>query len=148
MNEATTKEKQNLAGLNQSRVKIEQGSDSSPDAGPATLINFAEMAIILGAAVTVDLIDVLDLTGVGAIIVRFIDIPTLGALWLWRILKTGPRKDPTFAILLAFLVEISPAGMVPTWTIFVGYVYFQDTRLGKATIGKAQKVTKIKKSKG
>lgn len=152
--EATTQERQNQAELNQTRLKDKQTSESSDTdliqgASPATFINIGEMIIILGAAITVDIIDALDLTGIGAILVRFIDIPILGALWLWRILKhqAGPKKDPTFQLLLAFLVEISPFGMIPTWSIFVAYVYFQDTKLGKATVGKAQKLSKIKKPK-
>jgi hypothetical protein len=145
--EAAIKEKQNLAQLNQAKLKTKQKAKTSQGFSPATLVTAGEMVIILGAAITVDSIDILDLTGFGAILVRFIDIPTLGALWLWRILKSGPRKDPTFAISLAFLVEISPAGMIPTWTIFVAYVYFQDTRLGKETIGRVKKITKIKKTK-
>lgn len=147
--ETTIKEKQNLAQLNQSKLKVKQTSQNNGGIDPATVVNAAEIILILGAAVTVDVIDVLDLTGVGAIIVRFIDIPTLGALWLWRILKhqAGPRKDPTFALLGAFLVELSPVGVVPTWTIFVAYVYFQDTRLGQKTIGKTQKLTKLRKPK-
>ncbi|MBA7622038.1 hypothetical protein ES703_29409 [subsurface metagenome] len=146
-------EKQQLAQLNQSRLKVKQKSENSngliQGISPTTFINIGEMVIILGAALTVDAIDILDLTGVGAILVRLIDIPTLGALWLWRILKhqTGPKKDPTFLLLSAFLVELSPAGMIPTWTIFVIYIYFQDTKLGKKTVGKVQKITKLKKPK-
>jgi len=141
-------EKQQLARLNQDRLKSNQESKGIiQGTTPATFINIAEVVIILGAAITVDTIDVLDLTGVGAILVRLIDVPTLGALWLWRILKhqTGPKKDPTFLLLSAFLVELSPAGMIPTWTVFVVYIYFQDTKLGKKTIGRIQKITKLKK---
>jgi hypothetical protein len=141
-------EQQQLAQLNQDRLKKNQKSKGIiQGATPATFINIGEMIIILGAALTVDIIDLLDLTGIGAIVVRFIDIPTLGALWLWRILKhqAGPKKDPTFLILTAFLVEISPVGMIPTWTLFVAYVYFQDSKLGQKTIGKLQKLAKIKK---
>lgn len=146
-----TQERQNLAQLNQTRLKTKQASGTSQGFTPGTIVNFAEMALILGAAITVDLIDALDLTGFGAILVRFIDIPTLGALWLWRILKhqAGPKKDPTFALLMAFLVEISPVGMIPTWTIFVLYVYFQDTKLAKKTLGKlpTKKLKKLKNKK-
>lgn len=144
-------EQQQLAQLNQSRLKAKQGAENSggliQGVSPATFINIGEMVIILGAAITVDAIDVLDLTGIGAILVRLIDVPTLGALWLWRILKqqAGPKKDPTFLMLTAFLIELSPVGMIPTWTLFVLYVTFQDTKLGKKTIGKIQKITKLKK---
>jgi len=142
-----SKEREYQAQLNQGRSTAKQTSGASQELSPAIVINAAEMVIVLGAAITVDLIDVLDLTGVGAILVRFIDVPTLGALWLWRILKTGRKKDPTFALLMAFIVEISPFGMIPTWTIFVAYVYFQDTKLGQKTIGKVQKIIKVKKVK-
>lgn len=150
MAETTAQEKENLAKLTQARLK------TSPEEGgliqgatPTTFINIGELILILGAAITVDVIDILDLTGIGAILVRFIDIPTLGALWLWRVMKhqAGPQKDPTFQILLAFLVELSPFGIIPTWTIFVLYVYFQDSKLGKATIGKAEKATKLTQAK-
>lgn len=146
-NDQATKEREYATQLNQGRLTAKQKSNKSGGVTPETVINVAEIMLILGAAITVDAIDALDLTGVGAILVRFVDIPTLGALWLWRIMKSGPKKDPTFAILMTFLVEISPVGMIPTWTIFVAYVYIQDTKLGKATIGKAQKIAKIKQAK-
>lgn len=141
---ATTQERGFKSQLNQERPNAK--TDESKGFGPATIVGSMEFFLILGAAITVDIIDVLDLTGIGAILVRFIDIPTLGALWLWRILKhqSGPKRDPTLLILSAFLVEISPFGMIPTWTIFVAYTYFQDTKIGKKTIGKVQKVAKIK----
>jgi len=145
--EATTQERENQAQLTQARLEDSQEKGGLiQGASPATFINIGEMVIVLGAAITVDIIDALDLTGVGAILVRFIDIPTLGALWLWRILKhqAGPKKDPTFQLLLAFLCELSPFGIIPTWTIFVLYVYFQDTKLGKKTIGKVEKIAKAK----
>ena len=145
----TAEERKQQSQLNQARANLEQEGRSSKvfqGATAATLINIGELILILGAAITVDVIDVLDLTGVAAILVRFIDIPTLGALWLWRILKhqAGPKKDPTFQLLLAFLCELSPFGIIPTWTIFVLYVYFQDTKLGKKTIGKVEKIAKAK----
>ena len=142
--EAAVEEKQNLAQLNQAKLKTKQKAKTSQGFSPATIVTAGEMVIVLGAAIIIDVMDILDLTVIGAVIVRFIDIPALGTLWLWRILKhqPGPKKDPTFLLLSAFLVEISPAGMIPTWTLFVAYVYFQDTRLGKETIGKVQKITK------
>ena len=145
--EATTEERKRKVKFSQNQLQTRQNSKESQGVTPETIINIGEVMIILGAAITVDAIDILDLTGVGAILVRLIDIPTLGALWLWRIFKTGPKKDPTFLLLSAFLVELSPAGMIPTWTVFVVYVYFQDTKLGKKTVGKVQKITKLKKPK-
>jgi len=133
------KEREYESELNQSRSRINK---KTKEYTPGTVINFAEFIIIIGAAITVDSIDALDLTGFGAIFVRFIDIPTLGALWLWRVLKHQPgmKKDPTFQILLAFLVEISPFGMIPSWTIFVFYVYLKDNKLAKKTVGSIKKI--------
>lgn len=146
---ATTEQRKDTAELNQDRLQTKQKAQKTNGFTPETIINVAEMIIILGAAITVDIIDILDLTVVLGPFIRLIDIPTLGALWLWRILKhqPGPKKDPTFLLLSAFLIEISPFGMIPTWTIFVAYVSFQDTRLGQKTIGKVQKITKLKKPK-
>ncbi len=149
--EATTQERQRKSRLvqSQTKTKVKTDSQESEGFGPNTLINAAEFLIIIGAAITVDVIDVLDLTGVGAIIVRIIDVPILGALWLWRILKhqSGPKKDPTFLLLSAFLVELSPVGMIPTWTIFVAYIYFQDTKIGKTATRRTRKIPKTKKKK-
>ena len=147
MAKATTQERKNQAELNQSRTKInEQSDESSEDASSGATFNPVETLLILGAAITVDIIDILDLTGFGAILVRFIDVPTMLALWLWRISKhqVGPQKNPTFQILLAFLAELSPFGILPAWSIFVLYVYFQDTKLGKEITSKAQGFSKIK----
>lgn len=144
--EVSTKEKKEIGKLNQAHLKARQKSSNLiQGTTPATAINIAELVIVLGAAMTVDAIDFLDLTVVGAVLVRFIDIPILGALWLWRIFKGKSKKDPTFAILMTFLVELSPIGMVPGWSIFVIYVYFQDSKLGQKTIGKSKKITKGKK---
>lgn len=146
MDSTSVREKQHLAQFNQGRLKTRQKTEKSQGFAPETVVAAGEFVIILGAAITVDAIDILDLTIVGGIVVRFLDIPILGALWLWRILKhqAGPKKDPTFLLLSAFLVEISPVGMIPTWTLFVAYVYFQDTRLGKETIGRLP-TKKVKK---
>lgn len=51
--------------------------------------NIAEYMIVGGAALTSDVIDILDLTGFGAIIARGIDIPTVLFLYIWRINKHG-----------------------------------------------------------
>jgi hypothetical protein len=102
------------------------------------------MLLLLLPAIAVDLGDALDLTVFGTILVRFIDLPFLGILLLWRFMKTGIKKDATFQLLLAFLVEISPFGIIPTWTIFVIYTYSKDTSIGKKTIGKMEKLSKAK----
>ncbi|MBD3282520.1 MAG: hypothetical protein GF387_02850 [Candidatus Portnoybacteria bacterium] len=137
----TEQEKNNQIRLKEQRAKADIESDDS-GITPASIITVAEFVLVFGAAITLDLIDILDFTGVGAILVRFIDIPTLGFIWLWRILKQqkGPKKDPTLKLLSAFLVEISPIGLIPSWSIFVIYVFFQDTKVGKKTISKAKKI--------
>ncbi len=137
------KEREYQSELNQERQETKTETSGESAHGPASTINAAELLIILGLAITVDLIDVLDLTGFGAIISRAVDLPCLGLLWLWRIMKhqAGPKKDPTLQVLTAFLGEISPFGILPIWTIFVLYVYFQDSKLGQKTIGAAKKAT-------
>jgi len=137
-----TIEQQNTARLNEDRAKsdIEEddsalvektNGESSPD--------ITALLIFLPIAIAADVIDALDLTGIGAILARLVDLPILGILWLWRVSKTGPGRNYTFQMLLSFLIELSPVGMIPTWSIFVLYVYFKDTKLGKQTIGKAEK---------
>lgn len=136
METALLQRKQN-AQLNQERAKIDSSSmqenkELSPD--------FLGLIIFLPLAVIADICGVLDLTGFGAILVRIIDIPVLGILWLWRILKQGPGKQNySFQLMLAFLVELSPFGIIPTWTTFVLYCCLKDTKLGKQTIGKLEK---------
>ncbi|MFZ5559572.1 MAG: hypothetical protein ACOZAL_02155 [Patescibacteria group bacterium] len=147
--EATIQERQFTEKLNQDRAKAEIETDDAPVSGPAAISNFMEMGLILGAAMLVDFIDVLDLTGFGAILVRFIDIPTLGALWLWRIFKQGVspyKKSFTYQMLLTLLIEISPFGIIPTWTTFVIYVWIKEHKASKEMFEKTiKKIKAIKK---
>lgn len=136
--EAAISQRKQSAQLNQDRAKTDSTSkqkseESSPD--------FLGLIIFLPLAVMADLLGVLDLTGFGAILVRIIDIPILGILWLWRILKQGPGKQSySYQLIFAFLVELTPIGIVPAWTTFVLYCCFKDTKLGKQTIGKMKKI--------
>ncbi|HUT96147.1 MAG TPA: hypothetical protein VMW82_01095 [Candidatus Paceibacterota bacterium] len=136
--EAAILQRKQSAQLNQDRAKTDSTSkqkseESSPD--------FWGLIIFLPLAVMADLLGVLDLTGFGAIIVRIIDIPILGILWLWRILKQGMKgQSYQHQLMLAFLIELSPFGIIPTWTTFVLYCCFKDTKLGKQTIGKMKKI--------
>ncbi len=57
--------------------------------------NLAEYLIIGGFAVVADILDVLDLTGFGAIIARAVDIPILAGLWIWRASKKGLKIRPS-----------------------------------------------------
>lgn len=145
--EATIQQRQQHAQLNQERPNNNPGDDDRDlHKENESSADITALVIFLPLAITADVLGALDLTGFGAILVRFVDIPILGILWLWRILKQGPGKQPyTYQLLLAFLVEISPLGIIPTWTVFVVYVYFKDTKIGKATIGKAEKIKTIKK---
>jgi len=141
MAEATIQEKQNLAELNQTRSEEnENESIQKPTSGKQ--VNIAEFLIILGIALIADFAEI-------PVIGWFVDGLALGILWLWRILKgqAGPKKDLTFQLILAFLaffVEITPLGFIPTWTVFVLYIYFKDTKLGKETIGRAKKLSEAK----
>jgi hypothetical protein len=146
MAEATIQEKQNIAELNQTRSEESQ-DEQTAEAKPSSQINFVEMGLILGAALTIDALALLSLTGVLAILVLFIQIPATLSLWLWRVLKhqAGPKKDLTFQLIIAFLGEIVTGGFLPTNSIFVLYCYFKDTKLGKETVGRAKKLTEPKK---
>jgi len=144
--EATLDERKNLAELSESRSIQNQEENQSanaenPDESSSNIIT---LVVFLPLAIAADLLGALDLTGFGAIIVRIINFPILGTLWLWRILKTGPKKDATLQLITGFLIEQSPFGIVPTWTVLVLYFYFQDTKLGKKTIGKFKELSKIK----
>ena len=145
-NTATTQEQTQIQELNQDRAEnnnpneqSSSGEKTENSSGIITLLIFFPLAIAC------DAFGLLDLTGFGAIIVRVINFPLLLTLWLWRTYKSGPKKNPTLQLLLTFLIEQSPIGIIPTWTISVLFFYFQDTKLGKKTIGKIEKLSTIKK---
>jgi len=135
------------AELNQERAadnaKSEKGEKAKAPAKPAP--NTAEMMLVLGIALIVDALGVLsDLSVVFSIPARIIVLPMLGGLLLWRMMKKE-KKDYTFQIGITALAEISPlGGFLPSWTIFVLYVWFKDTKLGQSTVGKVQKLVKSK----
>ena len=117
--------------LAQSRAKGKKSKKRKREAAPPP--NPAEFILIGMLAVAADAIDALDLTGWGAIIARGVDIPVLGLLWLWRINKhiSDPRinkKNPSFKMLLFFLAEISPFGIIPFWTAFVIYTWKEQKK--------------------
>jgi hypothetical protein len=147
MDNANVQERENLAALNQNRSESKIKNKEQKNPAQTQHVNTAEMIIVLGAAMIVDAVGLLDLTGFGVILTRIITFPAFGGLWLWRILKqqSSPKKDPAFQILIPFLAEISPFGILPSWTIYVIYIWIKDTKLGKATIGKAQQLNKIGK---
>lgn len=137
-------EKEQIAELNESRAEEEskilkaKTSEKNPP-------NTAEMMLVLGVAIIVDVLGFLsDLTLFLSIPMRIIALPMLGGLLLWRLMKKG-EKDYTLQIGLTALAEISPlGGFLPSWTIFVLYVWFKDTKIGQSTIGKVQKLAKLK----
>ena len=116
------------------------GSENITFPHPNTVV----YALVFGAAMVVDALDLIEFTGFGLIITKIIDIPTLGFLWLWTMFKgeAGPKKNITFQIFLAFLVEMI-AGPVPAWSIFVAYVYFKEKNLGKKSINGMLKTKKV-----
>jgi hypothetical protein len=137
--EATIQQRQYQSKLNQGRQenaaqKTMTASDIDTDTSP----NFVVGAFMLIVAV------VADIGGAIPIVGWFIAGPALGIIWLWRIFshQTGPKKDPTFQLLSAFGAKIIPFPL-PTYTTFVLYAYGKDTKLGKATIGKAEKLAKV-----
>ncbi len=113
-------------------------------------INTAEWVIVFLAAVIVDIIDLLDLTGFGAIIARLIDIPILLAIWIWIILKLQqlprPQKDLIYMLFVAFIGELSPIGMFGFWTCYIVYLWLRRKKIGRIAIARgAKKIRKIKK---
>lgn len=144
--EATVKERRFESQLNQGRQKVKPKGAST--FSPEFIISMAEMLLMLGAALTIDIIDVLDLTVFGAILVRFIDIPAALAIWLWLKSKheiTTPLKNPGFKIVFAFLIEISPFGMLPMWTLFIIYVWLKQGKAGRQILAKGTREIRIKK---
>lgn len=144
--EATIGERQYNSQLNQARGRARPKGAST--FSPEFVINTAEMLIVLGAAITIDLIDLLDLTGFGAILVRFVDIPATLAIWLWLRSKGegfAPLKNPGFKIVFAFLVEISPFGMLPMWTLFIVYVWLKQWTIGRRALAKGIRKVRARK---
>lgn len=135
MDDASTQEKENLIALNQDRSESKIKNKEQKNPAQVQHVNTIEMIIVLSAAIIVDAVGLLDLTGWGIIITRIITFPAFGGLWLWRVLKqqSSPKKDPAFQILIPFLAELSPFGICPFWTAYVIYLWRKDTKLGKAT---------------
>lgn len=146
MDNVDVQERENLAALNQNRSESRIKNKGQKNPARTQHVNTFEMIIVLGAAIIVDAIGLLDLTVFGIIITRIITFPAFGGLWLWRILKqqSSPKKDPAFQILIPFLTELF-LNIVPGWTIYVIYLWTKDTKLGKATIGNARQLNKIGK---
>jgi len=146
--EATIEERKNSIALKKSRTEDQPQTTTAQKSESSASVNPIEMILVLIAAIILDAINLLDLTVVLAILTKFITIPTAFALWYWRASKhkSGPGKDPVFQVLIAAIPKMIPfVSIVPTWTIFVLYCWIQDTKLGKKTIGKAQKLSKAKK---
>lgn len=135
--EATIKERKELKGLNQNRTKAKQ-SRKSKGVTPGTVINVGEFAAIMGVAIVADVVEV-------PIVGWFVDGIALFILWIWRIFKqqSGPKKDPTFKLLLVLVIEMTPVGIVPTWILYVLYTYYQDKKLAEK--GTTKLIKRIKK---
>ncbi len=141
----TTQEQEQAQELNQDRAETNSNEASSQEKENEHSSSILTLLIFLPLAIICDAFGALDLTGFGAIIVRIVNFPILLMLWLWRTCKSGPKKNPTLQLLLTFLIEQSPFGIIPTWTISVLFFYFQDTKLGKKTIGKIKNSASAKK---
>jgi hypothetical protein len=126
---ATTKQRQYMAGLNQGRGKnIQRNIASNADVNDPP--NIVVTILFLGLAFIGDLVGLIPLFGC------FVRYPVLGAVWLWRFFRgqTGFKKDPTLQILLTSAGSALP--FTPTCIVLVLYTHGQDTKLGKATLGK------------
>jgi len=44
--------------------------------------------------------------------------------------KSSIHKNPILKLFLPFLVEVSPLGLLPSWTIFVIYTYREEKKAG------------------
>jgi len=138
------KEKEFETELNQQRAQARQKEDdqetvSAQDNSKREInINTAEWIIVLLAAIVVDIVDLLDLTGFGAIIARIIDIPMLLAVWAFILIKLqqmpSPRKDPIYMLFAAFIGELSPIGMIGFWTLYIIYLWLRRKKIGRAAI--------------
>jgi len=140
------------AELNQQRAQNksetdEETSSMSDDGKREININPAEWIIVLLVAIAVDLVDLLDLTGFGAIIARIIDIPMLLGVWAFIIIKLQqmprPSKDPVYMLFVAFIGELSPVGMIGFWTLYIIYLWLRRKKIGRAAIAHGAK--KIRK---
>jgi len=146
--EATIQQRENLEALNKDKANDQKHKSSTPSKARAkSSVNPIEMILMLTAAIILDGVDFLDLTVFLAILTKFITIPVAFGFWLLRMMKhqSGPKKDPTFQIIIAAIPQMIPfISIVPAWTFFVLYCWFQDSKLGKKTIGKAQKLKQAK----
>ncbi len=146
--------------LNQARNLDKKKKGSAPKPKEREFnINTAEWIIVLLAAIIVDIVDLLDLTGFGAIIARIVDIPMLLGLWAFIEIKLqqlpNPRRDPVYVLFAAFIGELSPIGMIGFWTLYIIYLWLRRKKIGRAAIahgakkvrkkGITKKLSKLKK---
>jgi len=85
-------------------------------------ISWAEIALVVFfVALPNDILDVINLTGVGKLVTIFIEPITLSLLFFWfwfRVREGAPRK--ILKNLLTFVAEIIPVvGLFPLWTLLV-----------------------------
>jgi len=135
---ATTEERENLSQLNQGRQESTAKKTTATKEATTEPPNFVVVIFMLIVAL------IADVGGAIPIVGFLIAGLALGIIWLWRIFshQTGPKKDPSFQLLAALGSKIIPFP-IPTYTAFVLYSYTKDTELGKATIGKAEKLAKV-----
>ena len=136
---ATTQERGFQSQLSQSRQESNEQKIKTNKSDEDTSPNSVVAMIMTGVAVTADVGGAIPIVG------WFIAIPAMGIIWFWRLFshQKGPKKDPTFQLLSSLGTKIIPFPL-PTYTTFVLYSYGKDTKLGEATIGKAEKLAKAK----
>jgi len=141
MTAATLEERQNAEQLNEDRAEnADEINDAQIETQEESSHSTAEYLLMLGLAVAVDALGLLtDLSIFLAIPIRFITLPMVGILSLWRLMKRG-KKNYLWGIAATGGVE-TLFSFLPAWTCFVLYTWFKDSKLGKSTIGKLSKAT-------
>lgn len=76
--------------------------------------------VVLVFALPNDLLDLLELTGIGKIATIILDFVSALALWLWFLLRVGesPNKK-LLKFVIAAIGEFTVLGLLPLWTILV-----------------------------
>ncbi len=141
METTTDKKRLETATLNKDRNELQNTRHSRQAEESKPKMGIGEFMIFFLLAITADLLGGLDITGFGAILVRIIDIFVVLTLWLWRALKGNKNitNNYIYQLLGTFLLEVSPFGILPTWTTFVLYIYIKDRKTGRQFLAKKSK---------
>jgi len=141
--EATIEQRQQNAQLNQERTAEETRNEvlESPEESKP---NTGEYIIFLGIAIILDLAGLFSDASIFLIIpIRIITLPAMLMFLLWRFMKGGKKIYPLWLVITAGL-EIF-LSFIPAYMGFVLFAWFKESKLGKQTIGKIEKLSKLKK---